>query len=136
MSTAVIQPVHDTNNHQVLALLDNSSVSSEERQEVSIMTEEEEAEQKQQILNYLNKPSPIPSFNTTTKRAPRLGPFLLLKTLGVGEFGKVKMGRHFETGQTVRRNPEILLFINNNNNNKLGGCQTCEKREYRLFITT
>ncbi|KAI7867076.1 kinase-like domain-containing protein [Mucor mucedo] len=42
------------------------------------------------------------SFTTTPKRpVPRLGPFLLLKTLGVGEFGKVKMGRHYETGQTV-----------------------------------
>lgn len=110
MSTAVIQPIHDVNNHQVLALLDNSSCSSEEKQDVLIMTEEEEAEQKQQILNYLNKPSPKSSF-TASKRAPRLGPFLLLKTLGVGEFGKVKMGRHFETGQTVSAEQSCIFFI-------------------------
>lgn len=35
------------------------------------------------------------------KKIPRLGPFLLLKTLGVGEFGKVKMGKHIETDQKV-----------------------------------
>ncbi|KAG1441053.1 hypothetical protein G6F55_013337 [Rhizopus delemar] len=35
------------------------------------------------------------------KTSARLGPFLLLKTLGVGEFGKVKMGKHVETDQKV-----------------------------------
>ena len=37
------------------------------------------------------------------KTSARLGPFLLLKTLGVGEFGKVKMGKHVETDQKVRK---------------------------------
>lgn len=114
MSTvATIQPTIDSNNHQVLALLDNSSSSSANTDDhtthnqdkdasTTMMTEEEEEKQKQQILSYLNEPSsPNPSF-TTSKRVPRLGPFLLLKTLGVGEFGKVKMGRHFESGQIVR----------------------------------
>lgn len=104
MSAVVIHPIHDVNNHQVLALLDNSSCSSEERQDVLIMTEEEEEAQKRQILDYLTKSTSMSSFTNTSKRpVPRLGPFLLLKTLGVGEFGKVKMGRHYETGQTVSR---------------------------------
>ncbi|ORY97418.1 kinase-like domain-containing protein, partial [Syncephalastrum racemosum] len=33
------------------------------------------------------------------KRQIRLGPYLLLQTLGEGEFGKVKLGIHTETGQ-------------------------------------
>lgn len=133
MSAAVIQPIHDVNNHQVLALLNNSSCSSEENQEVLIMAEEEEIEQKNQILNYLNKPSPRSSL-ATSKRAPRLGPFLLLKTLGVGEFGKVKMGRHFETGQTVSL--LYFSFFTLNQLNKIkGGCQTRQEREHRFIIT-
>ncbi|KAI9263721.1 kinase-like domain-containing protein [Sporodiniella umbellata] len=36
-----------------------------------------------------------------SKKTHRLGPFLLLKTLGVGEFSKVKMGKHIETDQKV-----------------------------------
>ncbi|KAI9487375.1 MAG: kinase-like domain-containing protein [Benjaminiella poitrasii] len=36
-----------------------------------------------------------------SKQTPRLGPYLLLKTLGVGEFGKVKLGKHIKTGQIV-----------------------------------
>lgn len=38
---------------------------------------------------------------TKKKRFSKLGPFILLKTIGVGEFGKVKLGRHVETSQIV-----------------------------------
>ena len=97
MSTAVIQPVNDN----ILTLLEsNCSTSSKSKDDdTTLMTEQQEESQKQQILSYLNKTSPVPSF--THRKVSRLGPFLLLKTLGVGEFGKVKMARHVETGQTV-----------------------------------
>ena len=36
-------------------------------------------------------------------RQIKLGPYLLLQTLGEGEFGKVKLGIHTETGQEVNK---------------------------------
>jgi hypothetical protein len=42
------------------------------------------------------------------------GPYLLLQTLGEGEFGKVKFGIEIKTGQEVESIQ--LVFINNNNN--------------------
>jgi hypothetical protein len=94
MATTLIQPsTHDNiimNDNQVLALLENTS-------SVEAHTIDEE-QQRLEITNYL-KSSPAASY--TSKRTPRLGPFLLLKTLGVGEFGKVKLGKHIETGQIV-----------------------------------
>ncbi|KAI7898141.1 kinase-like domain-containing protein [Cokeromyces recurvatus] len=50
--------------------------------------------------NVHNKDVPIRA-SYASRLVPRLGPYLLLKTLGVGEFGKVKLGKHFETGQIV-----------------------------------
>lgn len=35
------------------------------------------------------------------KKQNKLGPYNLLQTLGEGEFGKVKLGVHTETGQEV-----------------------------------
>lgn len=35
------------------------------------------------------------------KKQNKLGPYNLLQTLGEGEFGKVKLGIHIETGQEV-----------------------------------
>lgn len=109
MSAVVIQPIHDVNNRQVIPLLDNSSSSScsQDRQDTVILDEQV---QKQQILEYLSKTSPTSS-SYTTKRVPRLGQFLLLKTLGVGEFGKVKMARHFETGQLVSFVVEFVVTV-------------------------
>lgn len=95
-TTAIIQPVNDT----MMTLLDESSISDEQQQQ-----QEDEEVQKQNILTYLNETNTY----LTPKRVPRLGPYLLLKTLGVGEFGKVKIGRHVETGQTVGFKEEIRL---------------------------
>jgi serine/threonine protein kinase len=36
------------------------------------------------------------------KKQNKLGPYNLLQTLGEGEFGKVKLGIHIETGQQVQ----------------------------------
>jgi hypothetical protein len=104
-AAAVIQPNNNTNEQPtMLTLLDSSSLSSSIKEEEEI----DDEEQKQQILSYLQKSSPVSS--TSYKRVPRLGPYLLLKTLGVGEFGKVKMGRHVETGQTVRSSFKLSLL--------------------------
>ncbi|KAL0084911.1 kinase-like domain-containing protein [Phycomyces blakesleeanus] len=45
--------------------------------------------------------SNIISRPTQQRKQNRLGPYLLLRTLGEGEFGKVKLGMHIETGQEV-----------------------------------
>lgn len=47
------------------------------------------------------------------KKQNRLGPYNLLQTLGEGEFGKVKLGIHTETGQEVTNifTALFLLFI-------------------------
>lgn len=143
-SAQVLQQPPVLNDHQVLTLLDTSSSQSinntiddtattannmDKDDDTPIMTEEEEEEQKRKIQSYLNKPeSPNLSF-IASKRVPRLGPFLLLKTLGVGEFGKVKMGRHFETGQIVSSS-SIYIFSLLSNKKLLGGCQIGEKRKY------
>ncbi|KAI8646156.1 kinase-like domain-containing protein [Parasitella parasitica] len=106
MAATLIEPMNNSNtmnDNQVLTLLegssssirDNSSSVSGDSQE---LTQSPSDEHHQEILDYL-KPSPVSSCNS--KKVPRLGPFLLLKTLGVGEFGKVKLGRHIETGQIV-----------------------------------
>ncbi|KAI9354931.1 kinase-like domain-containing protein [Pilaira anomala] len=91
MSAVVIQPIRE--NVQMIALLDNESSCSSTKEEC----------QKQQISDYIEKTTTTSNISSyrQSKRAPRLGQFLLLKTLGVGEFGKVKMAKHFETGQTV-----------------------------------
>src|SRR5579859_6858810 len=47
-----------------------------------------------------NNPPPIPQ--SSTRRGNMFGPYLLLQTLGEGEFGKVKLGMHFDTGEEVR----------------------------------
>ncbi|KAI7868303.1 kinase-like domain-containing protein, partial [Spinellus fusiger] len=46
------------------------------------------------------------------KRQSRIGPYLLLRTLGEGEFGKVKLGMHIDTGQEV-----AVKLINKNTTN-------------------
>jgi hypothetical protein len=54
------------------------------------------------ILTLLESSKSLNKMTGYSKKViPKLGPFLLLKTLGTGEFGKVKLGRHVETGQTV-----------------------------------
>ena len=35
------------------------------------------------------------------RQIPRFGPYLLLRTLGEGEFGKVKLGLHSDWGEEV-----------------------------------
>jgi hypothetical protein len=104
MAATLIQPINNSvmNENQVLALLERpSSVkddSSNASSDSKLLTQTPLDNKQQEILDYL-KPSPVSSYNS--KKVPRLGPFLLLKTLGVGEFGKVKLGRHIETGQIV-----------------------------------
>ncbi|CAG8617922.1 12006_t:CDS:10 [Funneliformis caledonium] len=44
-------------------------------------------------------PPPIPQ--SSVRRGNMFGPYLLLQTLGEGEFGKVKLGMHVDTGEEV-----------------------------------
>ncbi|CAH1761080.1 12471_t:CDS:2 [Entrophospora sp. SA101] len=58
-------------------------------------------------MNYSNSrypdihpPPPIPHHNSS-RRGNMFGSYLLLQTLGEGEFGKVKLGVHVDTGEEV-----------------------------------
>ncbi|KAF1798436.1 hypothetical protein FB192DRAFT_1288171 [Mucor lusitanicus] len=46
------------------------------------------------------------------KKQNKLGPYNLLQTLGEGEFGKVKLGIHIETGQETLNHPYIVKLYN------------------------
>ncbi|KAI9268380.1 kinase-like domain-containing protein [Helicostylum pulchrum] len=46
------------------------------------------------------------------KKQNKLGPYNLLQTLGEGEFGKVKLGIHSETGQETLNHPYIVKLFN------------------------
>lgn len=52
------------------------------------------------------------------KKQNKLGPYNLLQTLGEGEFGKVKLGIHSETGQEVHFNFICIRTSTNINNKK------------------
>lgn len=116
MAATLIQPISNNNNvmneNQVLTLLEGGSSSSIKNDDASSdgkflmqTPSSDNLQEQQEILAYL-KPSPVSSYNA--RKVPRLGPFLLLKTLGVGEFGKVKLGRHIETGQIVSNRIQFL----------------------------
>ena len=47
-------------------------------------------------------------------RQIKLGPYVLLQTLGEGEFGKVKLGIHTETGQEVNKRNCFFYFPTSN----------------------
>ncbi|CAG8644428.1 12052_t:CDS:2, partial [Acaulospora morrowiae] len=47
----------------------------------------------------ISHPPPIPQ--SSARRGNMFGPYLLLQTLGEGEFGKVKLGIHVDTGEEV-----------------------------------
>ncbi|SRR6266542_1121511 len=58
-------------------------------------------------INYPRYPDiiqqPPPSIpQNSARRGNMFGPYLLLQTLGEGEFGKVKLGMHVDTGEEVR----------------------------------
>ncbi|GAN05266.1 pkinase-domain-containing protein [Mucor ambiguus] len=126
MAATLIQPVSSNNNvmseNQVLTLLEgegsssSSFIKNDDGKVLAQTPSNDNLQEQQEILDYL-KPSPVSSYNA--RKVPRLGPFLLLKTLGVGEFGKVKLGRHIETGQITLNHPYIvkLLSVNETNTN-------------------
>ncbi|CAG8535518.1 716_t:CDS:2, partial [Scutellospora calospora] len=50
---------------------------------------------------YPEVPHPPPVTQSSARRGNMFGPYLLLQTLGEGEFGKVKLGMHVDTGEEV-----------------------------------
>lgn len=58
------------------------------------------------VVNHKVNSATISSIQSLQKKQNRLGPYKLLQTLGEGEFGKVKLGVHAETGQ------EVFNYIN------------------------
>ncbi|CAG8813068.1 33203_t:CDS:2, partial [Racocetra persica] len=49
----------------------------------------------------VSHPSQVSQNSASTRRGNMFGPYLLLQTLGEGEFGKVKLGMHVDTGEEV-----------------------------------
>ncbi|CAG8456715.1 2878_t:CDS:10, partial [Racocetra fulgida] len=58
----------------------------------------------------VSHPSQVSQNSASTRRGNMFGPYLLLQTLGEGEFGKVKLGMHVDTGEE-----ENLLLDRNRN---------------------
>ncbi|KAI8077942.1 kinase-like domain-containing protein [Gilbertella persicaria] len=111
MTTAAL--FHPHKDEGILNLLQDPSSPKEKDDNSRILiqtrTSEEEEEEEDEIKSSNTHQDTIVSAeeihtyskNYEPKKISRLGPFLLLKTLGVGEFGKVKLGKHIETGQMV-----------------------------------
>ncbi|KAI9257241.1 kinase-like domain-containing protein, partial [Phascolomyces articulosus] len=79
-----------------------------ELQQAVLRHQQQLAEQRQQqLLSTANQPwwqyyYQLYHYHPPPGRKPTVfGPYLLLQTLGEGEFGKVKLGIHIETGQEV-----------------------------------
>lgn len=60
------------------------------------------------MTNMLTSKSPK---RPVQKKQNKLGPYNLLQTLGEGEFGKVKLGIHSETGQEVKKKKNGGYFL-------------------------
>ncbi|CAG8471044.1 6487_t:CDS:2 [Acaulospora colombiana] len=57
------------------------------------------------VPRYPEIPHPPPAPQSSVRRGNMFGPYLLLQTLGEGEFGKVKLGIHVDTGEEAAANP-------------------------------
>ncbi len=56
------------------------------------------------------------SIASCSDEQPHIGNYRLLKTIGKGNFAKVKLARHILTGREVRRTKRWLYYFRNLNN--------------------
>ncbi|OBZ90109.1 Serine/threonine-protein kinase KIN4 [Choanephora cucurbitarum] len=107
MSLKVIQPLKSLVDDQIFTPLEDLPPNVQEVDNKFLLQEFSDDEQDE--MNTRRDTKTIVSHKHYSysknaykkKRISRLGPFLLLKTIGVGEFGKVKLARHIQTGQIV-----------------------------------
>ncbi|KAI8375880.1 kinase-like domain-containing protein [Blakeslea trispora] len=107
MSLKLMQPLKSLVDNQILTPLEDPSPITQEAENKFLVQdlsddEHDNTNMRQDVKAMVShRVYPYSKDAYKKKRVSRLGPFLLLKTLGVGEFGKVKLARHIETGQIV-----------------------------------
>lgn len=78
------------------------SSSSRKRASHTVVTGQREQEEQPSYRDIYSHPAALEYAAAHPKRTiPKFGPYLLLQTLGEGEFGKVKLGLHMQWGEEV-----------------------------------
>ncbi|CAL1697751.1 unnamed protein product [Somion occarium] len=78
------------------------SASSRKRASHSVVTGQQEQEPQPTYRDVYSHPAALEYAAAHPRRTiPKFGPYLLLQTLGEGEFGKVKLGLHMQWGEEV-----------------------------------
>ena len=76
--------------------------SSRKRASHSVVTGHQQEEQQPVYRDVYSHPAALEYAAAHPRRTiPKFGPYLLLRTLGEGEFGKVKLGLHMQWGEEV-----------------------------------
>ncbi|KZT65086.1 Pkinase-domain-containing protein [Daedalea quercina L-15889] len=79
-----------------------SPASSRKRASHTVVTGQREQEEQPSYRDIYSHPAALEYAAAHPKRTiPKFGPYLLLQTLGEGEFGKVKLGLHMQWGEEV-----------------------------------
>ena len=78
------------------------SASSRKRASHNVVTGQHQQEEQPQYRDVYSHPAALEYVAAHPRRTiPKFGPYLLLQTLGEGEFGKVKLGLHMQWGEEV-----------------------------------
>jgi protein-serine/threonine kinase len=84
------------------AITPPASSSSRKRASHSVVTGREHQDDQPAYRDVYSHPAAVEFAMAHPKRSiPKFGPYLLLRTLGEGEFGKVKLGLHMQWGEEV-----------------------------------
>lgn len=79
-----------------------SPSSTRKRASHSVVTGQQEPEPQPTYRDVYSHPAALEYAAAHPRRTiPKFGPYLLLQTLGEGEFGKVKLGLHMQWGEEV-----------------------------------
>ncbi|KZT00366.1 Pkinase-domain-containing protein [Laetiporus sulphureus 93-53] len=79
-----------------------SSSSGRKRASHTVVTSQPQPEEQPVYRDIYSHPAAVEYLAAHPKRTiPKFGPYLLLQTLGEGEFGKVKLGLHMQWGEEV-----------------------------------
>lgn len=80
----------------------SASTSSRKRASHSVVTGRDQHDDQPSYRDVYSHPAAVEFAMAHPKRTiPKFGPYLLLRTLGEGEFGKVKLGLHMQWGEEV-----------------------------------
>ncbi len=80
----------------------NSQSASRKRASHNVVTSQPQQEEQVGYRDIYSHPAALEYAAAHPRRTiPKFGPYLLLQTLGEGEFGKVKLGLHMQWGEEV-----------------------------------